>query len=337
MRKILTLIPLIAILVMSCGKQEEAFKLEKGTPAYELAQKIAEKIEKIDPDKNEILVKSKNFSVTAGETIDGIIQNFGDRANQLAQMDTGTVKDIIMSNAVAIGERKLLEEAADKEGFKVKQSEVDSIMQLQYESVGGKEAFEKRLAENNITLDVVEKSIKSGIVINELLENKIKDDDIVVTEAEMQAIFEPEKARNAQHILIDTREDTTEAQKAEALKEINAILAKAKMGENFGDLAKKYSDCPSSEKGGDLGNFSRGQMVPEFDQVVFSMNVGDISDVVETQFGYHIIKLNDIVTNDYDEMHDQLESQVKDNKKRTLFQEYLAELKEKSDFTEINW
>jgi len=82
----------------------------------------------------------------------------------------------------------------------------------------------------------------------------------------------------ASHILVDKQ--------SQALK----ILEELKAGGNFSDLAKKYSTCPSGKKGGDLGQFGRGQMVKEFEQATFAMKVGEISQPVKTQFGYHIIK-----------------------------------------------
>jgi parvulin-like peptidyl-prolyl isomerase len=82
----------------------------------------------------------------------------------------------------------------------------------------------------------------------------------------------------ASHILVDKQ--------SQALK----ILDEIKAGGNFGELAKKYSTCPSGKKGGDLGQFGRGQMVKEFEQATFALKVGEISQPVKTQFGYHIIK-----------------------------------------------
>ena len=71
------------------------------------------------------------------------------------------------------------------------------------------------------------------------------------------------------------------------------ILAEINGGKSFEDCAKEYSSCPSKEQGGNLGDFGRGQMVPEFDKAVFEMEVGTVTDVpVKTQFGYHLIKLN---------------------------------------------
>jgi len=78
--------------------------------------------------------------------------------------------------------------------------------------------------------------------------------------------------------------------KEEAQTEIDDIAAQIAKGEDFGALARRHSDCPSKSQGGDLGTFSRGQMVREFEQAAFSLPVGGTSPVVETAFGYHVIR-----------------------------------------------
>lgn len=97
----------------------------------------------------------------------------------------------------------------------------------------------------------------------------------------------------ASHILLmyaGSERSTANRSKAEAQSGIESIKAEIAAGSDFGELARKHSDCPSGSSGGDLGMFGRGQMVPEFDSAVFSMDVGAVSDVVETAFGYHLIK-----------------------------------------------
>ena len=73
-------------------------------------------------------------------------------------------------------------------------------------------------------------------------------------------------------------------------KEVNAVLERLKKGENFSAIAKDVSLCPSKKRGGDLGTFGRGQMVKEFENTAFVLEKGQISGIVKTQFGYHIIK-----------------------------------------------
>ncbi len=73
-------------------------------------------------------------------------------------------------------------------------------------------------------------------------------------------------------------------------KEVNAVLERLKKGEKFSAIAKDVSLCPSKKRGGDLGTFGRGQMVKEFEKVAFTLDKGQISGIVKTQFGYHIIK-----------------------------------------------
>lgn len=71
----------------------------------------------------------------------------------------------------------------------------------------------------------------------------------------------------------------------------NKIMKKINAGKDFAQLAKKYSECPSGNNGGDLGFFSRGKMVPEFENAAFTMEIGQVSTPVKTQFGYHLIKV----------------------------------------------
>lgn len=84
---------------------------------------------------------------------------------------------------------------------------------------------------------------------------------------------------SARHILVDTEEKCLE------------LKQRIEKGENFGDLAKEHSKCPSSKDGGSLGSFKKGVMVPEFDDVVFSAPLGEVQGPVQTQFGYHLIEV----------------------------------------------
>ena len=97
----------------------------------------------------------------------------------------------------------------------------------------------------------------------------------------------------ASHILImyaGSQRSTAKRTKKEALEQIQMVAAEHVNGIEFGDLAAEYSECPSAQDGGDLGEFGRGDMVPEFDDAVFDLEIGEVSEVVETSFGYHLIQ-----------------------------------------------
>src|SRR5262249_4475662 len=122
--------------------------------------------------------------------------------------------------------------------------------------------------------------------------------EVKVTDDELRQYYDqhkdeytlPERVK-AQHILFKTQGKTPE--EIEKIKEkARGVLERAKKGEDFGSLAKQYSEDTTASAGGDLGDFGRGQMVPEFEKVAFSLGMGAISDLVQTQFGIHIIKVN---------------------------------------------
>lgn len=129
----------------------------------------------------------------------------------------------------------------------------------------------------------------------------------------------PQSVR-ASHILVD---DSNKAR--EIISEIN-------QGLSFEDAAKKYSKCPSKAQGGDLGYFTRGRMVPEFEQAAFEMKKDEVSEPIQTQFGYHIIKVLDKKEEKpmlFDEVKDQLEQQLLSSKQQDIYAKKINELKGK--------
>jgi peptidyl-prolyl cis-trans isomerase C len=123
---------------------------------------------------------------------------------------------------------------------------------------------------------------------------KLTDKDYEAYYNEHKKEFENPEMVKARHILIAVKPNATEEEKKAALKKAEEILDKAKKGEDFAKLASEYSDDPGSKaKGGDLGFFTAGSMVGKFEQAAFTLKPGEISPVVETEFGYHIIKVEE--------------------------------------------
>ena len=150
---------------------------------------------------------------------------------------------------------------------------------------------------------------------------------VTISEKEVEDYYEANKEKfvgeatvNASHILVDTEEKALE------------LLAKINAGEiSFEDCARENSSCPSKENGGNLGDFGQGQMVPEFDQAVFSMEVGTVSAApVQTQFGYHLIKLNsksEATVAPLSEIKPQLTEMLLNEKRRSAYESKINQLK----------
>jgi peptidyl-prolyl cis-trans isomerase C len=144
-----------------------------------------------------------------------------------------------------------------------------------------------------------------------------------------QYFSQPEQVR-ASHILIKVEPDAEESVKKDALERINAIKTRLDGGEEFSELARTLSEGPSNVNGGDLGAFGRGQMVKPFEDAVFAMNVGDVSDVVETQFGYHLIRLtskNAQTSVPFEEVKQQIVDHLTQLKMAEMINGYIATIK----------
>ncbi len=107
-------------------------------------------------------------------------------------------------------------------------------------------------------------------------------------------MFEQEKEVRARHILFKLAPNAPEEEEEKVREKASGILKKARGADDFASLAKKYSEGPSAPKGGDLGYFSKGRMVKPFEEAAFKMKKGEISELVRTRFGYHIIKVEDV-------------------------------------------
>ena len=164
--------------------------------------------------------------------------------------------------------------------------------------MGGEDEFKKSLADSGITLEQYTREIRDNLIIREVVRSildqqvKVSDDDAkAFYDANPDQFKQPELVR-ASHILIRCSPDATDEVKKEKRAQIDAALALVKGGEKFADVARKVSEDPGSAKnGGDLGYFPRGRMVPEFDAVAFSLGSNEVSGVITTQFGYHILQV----------------------------------------------
>jgi parvulin-like peptidyl-prolyl isomerase len=278
-----------------------------------------------------VLVSANTFKVTTGEIIQYLVSNMGKSTEQLKTLDAERLKKVIDDNVTRLAERKLLMAAAKKAKSSVSQEEIDNILNFQYERSGGEEKFLQILEENGVDLEFVKESIQKDLQIQNYLDGYFAS-NITVSEEEVEKVYNEDKTASVRHILLLTQEKS-EDEKAEILKKMEGILARAKKGEDFAELAKDYSEDPGSKDNGGLyENFGRGQMVPPFEEAAFSVPVGETSGIVETSFGYHVIKVMDRKkeTRSLDEVRSEIEAQLRQPKQNDVYQDLMDQLKEKA-------
>jgi len=335
MKNTIILALLSMLLVAGCAPKAEKVTLKEGTPAFALAKELAAIMPALAPDKETVLVEAKGIVITAAEVIQAIQDNLGARTAQLKSVDAGQLKDIIERGAVQLAERKLLLSAGAKTA--VPAEEFETAMQAQYAQAGGEPAFLEALKGAGVSIDHVKKSVRESLTIQKYLEG-VAAAGAKVPEDEIKKAYDEEvtadKTASVRHILLLTQ-DKTDAEKAEARTKIESLLARAKAGEDFAELAKQYSEDPGSKDNGGLyEDFPRGQMVKPFEDAAFSLPVGEMSGVVETAFGYHIIKVVDRKkeTRPFEEVRAEIETRLQETKQGTLVEDHIKALKDKAKF-----
>ncbi|WP_449537617.1 peptidylprolyl isomerase [Ferdinandcohnia sp. Marseille-Q9671] len=217
---------------------------------------------------------------------------------------------------------KIIQQEAEKEKIKVSDKEIDEELQALIDSYGGEESFTSVLETSGVTRADVESDVTQFILTKKLLEPRIEitDDEVKTYFEENKDTFAQSEQVQASHILV---EDEATA---------NEVATKLADGSDFAELAKEYStDAANAESGGDLGLFGKGEMVAEFEEVAFSLDVNEISEPVKTSHGYHIIKVTDkkdAVEANFEDSKDTIYNTLFDEKMST---EYTAWLTEKTE------
>ncbi len=232
-------------------------------------------------------------------------------------------------------EMRLLEQEAAARNIKATDAEVAAGIEQMKKQAPNAEAFTKALASRKMTEADLRNEARQRLAVDKLLTAEVEP-KAAVTEADIadfykknpQFFMQPEAVR-ASHILL--KADTPEA-KAAAKTKAQDLLTQIKGGADFAALAKQHSNDGSAQAGGDLGFFPRGQMVKPFEDAAFALKAGEVSPIVESEFGYHIIKSSerrDARTVPLAEVSDRIAQALRQQKQQQLAQEYVQSLKTK--------
>ncbi|MBI1948766.1 MAG: peptidylprolyl isomerase [Deltaproteobacteria bacterium] len=215
---------------------------------------------------------------------------------QIAPQLEGRLKENLIRKMV---EEELIAQKAKAEGVTIDAAELEAKLAEHKARFGSDKAFSSFLERTQQSEADVKADLEKNLLRDKLFAKLLAGQE--PTEADAEKYYGENKDKylqkeqiTAQHILLKTDKDTTDAQKKEKLALAKKLTAEAKkQGADFGEIAKRSSEGPTAARGGDLGTFSRGRMVKQFEDAAFAAKAGDIVGPVETQFGYHVIKVNE--------------------------------------------
>lgn len=163
-----------------------------------------------------------------------------------------------------------------------------------------KDAFDNQLKQVGVTAEQIKSDLEQQLKVDVLVRAYVEKKELKVEEADISKFYNdnPKEFQmplrvKASHILMNLEEDASADLKAQKRLELSSILGKIEKGDDFAKLAQQHSDCPSKEQGGDLDFFDKGKMVKPFEDAAFELKVGEVSEIVETKFGLHLIKVTD--------------------------------------------
>lgn len=228
--------------------------------------------------------------------------------------------------------RKLISRECDKEKITASPEEIAKEIENFQATLPKKTTLDDFLKQSGITRENFNRDVGEQVKIEKLL--KV----VPPTDAEIKAYYDENKSTyfempetvSARHILIQVKADDDSAKKDAKKKKAEDLRKKLNKGDDFAKLAEEHSDCPSKAKGGKLEAFARGHMVPAFEEAAFSLKTNEISGVVETEFGYHIIQTlehNPAQTKSLDEVKSQIAFRLKNKKMQEALETLVKQLK----------
>jgi peptidyl-prolyl cis-trans isomerase C len=341
--KVLLLIALLA--VSACSKNDTAASAQSGqaatakppaaagaaappaeeAPAKPVPAQLPEVVARVNGepiDKTEFEKAIKNVEGRAGGPVP---------ADQRDRVYRGVLDQLISY-------RLLMQETKARK-IDVPDAEIDARIAQIKQQFPSEDEFKKQLAQRNMTVEGLRADAKSDMQVAKMLEAEVNT-KVAVQPADVNTFYQqnpdkfqqPERVR-ASHILIRTEENADAKAKETAKAKAADLLKQVKAGKDFAELAKQHSQDPGSAvQGGDLGFFQQGQMVGAFERAAFALKPGEVSDIVETPFGFHIIKMAEkqaARTVPIEEVKPKIEEFLQNQQRQQKTQAFIESLKSK--------
>lgn len=295
--------------------------------------------ETVEPDTMVAKVNGKEINVMMlNQQLNAMMQQY---ARQVPPDQLSKLEPLLRQQAVAaLVNQELLLEEAEREGITPSDEEVNTEIEQIIAQFPTKEQFESQLAQAGVDEDDLRRDLARNLKIRSLIEKQIPEGDEVTDEdvetfySENSEQFQQQEQVEASHILIKIEPEDSEDQKAEKRAKLVEIKKQIDSGADFSELAEESSqDTGSATRGGNLGYFGRGMMIPAFEEVAFSLGTGEVSDIVETKFGYHLIKVTgrkEAGVVPLEEVREQVAFYLDNQKKQKIIGDYLQKLRDQA-------
>lgn len=314
----LWLLGLLCLILVSCGQKQEAVDWSKtlltvnNTPIFQQDVQI------------QMQANMRRFAFTRPNEKIG--------AEQLKEFEDSAINQLI--------DRELLNQEAIKSKISVSFDEVEQNLNGIKSRLGTEENYKQFLIASGKTEAELRKELEKELMVRKIIMQNIYS-KINLTEDEILERYEKVKNRpetiRASHIVLLFKPTDTEEIKAEKKQKLIEAKKRILAGENFDDIAKELSEDMTGQRGGDLGYFPRGVMDKSFEDAAFALKIGEVSDVVETRFGYHLIKLTDrkdAYVAGLDEVRDEIERVLHDEKGNMMLNAWLQALRSQATIVE---
>ncbi len=266
-----------------------------------------------------------------------VSSQFSRGGRELKESQMPDIKNRVLETLI---NRELLYQESQNKGIKVEDADVIQQVDILKKRFPNEDGFKAALIEMKISEAELKSQIRKGIAIQQFVDKNLVQ-DVKVSQKEVKDFYQnnpgmfkqPEQIK-AGHILIKVDTQADKSAKDKASKKIKEIQRKLEDGEDFAALAKEYSEGPSNVKGGDLGYFERGRMVKPFEDVAFKLKPGEVSGMVETPFGYHLIKVVDkkpesVVS--YENAKKRITQYLEQEKKGEVLKRKIEDMRQKAD------
>jgi len=281
---------------------------------------------------NESVITQEDFDREMGR----VQQQLLNMGKHLSDSQMPGIKKEVLENLI---NRELLYQETQRKEIKIDEATINEQVMTLKKRFPSEAEFKTALTKANLSEVAIKTQIVRGLAIEQLIGTYVTK-KVTVSGQEIKTFYEsrpglfkqPEQVR-ASHILIKVDPQADEGKRAEAQKKIKEIQQKLQKGEDFATLAKELSEGPSKAKGGDLGYFSRGQMVKYFEEAAFSLRPNEVSDIIETKFGYHLIKVIEKkpeTTTAFEDAKNKLSQYLKQQKIQKEVSVYVDKLREKA-------